>query len=345
MGSILRNWRVTGATLFSIALIVSAYAIARGVSSPPVAQASTETALLKAIAMRDSDTDGLPDWEEGLYGTDPQVADTFKLGMTDGEAVAKGLIVPKAIANISTATSTAGAIVSTDPSLPPAPAEGTLTAAFAQSFFNLYISALKNSVDGNLSESDLSKIADEAIAQLSQSIVRAPDFKSMRNLTVSGSGPEALKAFAASVDTVFVSNKADAKKSELLYLKDAAENGDATAFPHIVSIAQMYRKTAAGLAVLPVPTELAQDYLVLINSMARIGEITEDFTRVESDPLATILALKQYPQAVQNLTTAFIHVSNIYKTAGVALVAGEPGEPFVNMIANIAAKQKAEKKP
>src|SRR3990167_5251431 len=97
MGQILQNWRVITAILFSAVLIVGAFVLARGIESPSSAQASEETALLHAIATKDSDSDGLPDWEEALYGTDPHNQDSFHLGMSDGEAVAKGLIVPKAI--------------------------------------------------------------------------------------------------------------------------------------------------------------------------------------------------------------------------------------------------------
>ena len=132
MGQILQNWRVLIAAFFAAVLIIGSFMFARSVASTPIAQASTETALLQAIATRDSDGDGLPDWEEALYGTDPRITDTFKLGMTDGAAVAKGLIVPKAIADIRV-TMSAPVSIGSD-GLPPPPAEGTLTAAFAKNF-------------------------------------------------------------------------------------------------------------------------------------------------------------------------------------------------------------------
>ena len=345
MGQILRNWRVLAATLFSVVLIMSAYALARGVAAPPVAQASTETALLQAIATRDSDGDGLPDWEEALYGTDARNQDSFHLGMTDSEAVAKGLIVPKAIADVPTTSSIPAGRVITDPSLPSAPAEGTLTAAFAKNFFTLYINAVQQTPDGNLSQADMQSVASAALAELAQSVTLAPDFKSMQSLTVTGSGPEAMKAFAVSAEAVFLANKGTATNTETVYLQKAIEDNDTTALPQIASIAKVYRSVATGLAVLPVPAELANDGLALINAMARMSEITEDFTRVNDDPIATMLALQQYPQAVQNLGNTFIRIGNIYKTAGVSFQKGEPGASFVNLVANIAAKQKAEKKP
>ena len=345
MGQILRNWRVLSSALFSVALIIGAYMLARGVESPSSAQASTESALLQAIAAKDSDGDGLPDWEESLYGTDPHKTDTFNLGMTDGEAVAKGLIVPKAIADISVATSSPNSSNIIDPSLPPAPAEGTLTAAFAKNFFTLYVSAKQAKGGVALSESEVTDISNQAINSLSSAITSAPDFKSAKDLNVSGSGADAMKDFAVNAEAVLHKNTSSAKKSEILYLQDAVQNKDATAVSYIAEISKGYRDSAAGLAALAVPRELAADHLLLVNSMMRISEITNDFTRVNTDTLATILALQQYPQAVQSLGTAFIHIGQIYKSAGISLSAGTPGASFVNLIEDLANEQAAAKKP
>lgn len=345
MGRILENWRVLGAMFFAVVFIVGAFMLARSVESPSVAQASTETALLQAIATRDTDGDGLPDWEEALYGTSPNLTDTFRLGMTDGAAVAKGLIVPKAIANVTVATSSPDGSTVVDPSLPPAPAEGTITTAFAESFFTLYLAAKQAAGGADLSEGQMNDVASHALSSLSSIIVAAPDYKSARDIAVSGSGADALTSFAVSAEAVLLKNTSSAAKSEMYYLRDAVEDGDTSALVHISSIAKAYRDSAAGLAVLPVPRELAAVHLALVNALMRTSQIADDFTRVNIDPLATILALKQYPQAVLALGEAFAHVGRTYAAAGISLPAGAPGASFVNLIVDVAAKQKAAKKP
>lgn len=333
------NWRIVAATLFSAVLIGGSYFIARGFEHPQVAQASTETELLKAIATRDSDGDGLSDWEEALYGTDPHASDSFQLGMTDGEAVTRGLIVPKAIADVPVATSSS---VNED-GLPPAPAEGTLTAAFAKSFFTLFMAAKEKVGGRDLTESEMSDVSTATLQSLGALATAAPDYKTAKDITAAGSGREALQAFAASAEAVLAKNASRAPKSELLYLKDAVENNDTTAIPNITKRADAYRDTAVGLSQLPVPQELAADDLALINAMMRISEISRDFARVSEDPLATILALQQYPQAVLALTNSFIHIGTIYKAANISLTSGEPGAAFVNLIADLEKKQ--AKKP
>ena len=208
MGRILEIWRIPLSALFAIALIAGAYLLARSVESPRAVQASTESALLQAIAAKDTDGDGLSDWEEALYGTSPSITDTFKLGMTDGEAVAKGLIVPKAIADISATPSSAP--LPTDGSLPPAPSDSTLTAAFSKHFFTAYLSAKQANGGADLSEEDMANIANESLNALSSAVTIAPDFKSAKDLTVSGSGADALKEFAVKAETILLKNKANA---------------------------------------------------------------------------------------------------------------------------------------
>lgn len=341
MGQILQNWRVLTAALFSAVLVIGAFLLARGIESPSIAQASAETALLQAIATKDSSGDGLPDWQKSLYGIpiNSTTTDYFNLGMTDGEAVTKGLIVPKAIADIPIATSSPVSLDSNG--LPPPPAEGTLTAAFAENMLNLYLAAKQTNGGADLSEADMQNVAEESIKSISSIVTIAPDYKSAKDLTVSGSGADALKAFAVSAEAVFLKNNIDATISEIEYLKRALQNNDATAFPHIASLVKFYRNTAVGLAVLPVSTELAADDLMLINALMRKSEIASDFARVNDDPVAAILALEQYSQVMQSLGTAFIHIGEIYKTADISFSPGAPGASFVALIKDFATHQQA----
>lgn len=342
MAGILGHWRIFAASLFSIVLICGAYVLARGIGSPRLAEASTETELLKAIATRDTDNDGLPDWEESLYGTDPRIADTKNLGMTDGAAVKKGLIVPIAVAASPAASTTAPSA----PILgaPPAASEGSLTDAFARSFFTLYVSAKQANGGADLTADEISALADQAIAVLASNVSAAPDYKTKADFKVSGTGPTALLEYAASAESVMKVFAPNLPKSELIYLQDAL-NGDATAFTHIETLADAYQNVAKGLAVLPVPQELVDTHLKLVNAMKRISGAARDFARVNSDPMLTMLALKQYPQAVVDLAGAFQAIDTTYKSQHVTIEEGQPGAFFVGVYAKVQAKSLATSTP
>ncbi len=340
MGQILQeNWKIICASLFAIALIVGAFLLAQGVQSPPKAQASEETAILKAIASKDADSDGLPDWEEALYGTDPKNPDTRGLGMTDGEAVAKGLIVPKADVTLP-APPTDTSPQTIDSSLPAAPAQGTLTAAFSQQFFTLYLAAREQNGGEDLSEEQLAAVSQKAISNISATIKATPDFKSPADLQVMGSGGDALIAFAASAEGVLTKVTASATTTEITYLKSLLTNEDKTAIPHIASIAKAYRDSATGLAVLPVPQELLAADTALINSLMKLGQVINDFTLVDSDPVVAMLAINQYGQAVQNLAASVAAVGQVYQDAHISAVPGTPGAGVITAAEALLAKQR-----
>jgi len=338
----MRQWWVLSAILVSVLLIVGAYFLASGSLNAHRVDASSTDSLLQSIASRDSDHDGLPDWEEVLYGTNPHKADTRGLGMTDGEAVAKGLIVPKATANISTQT---GQNSSVDSTLPNAPAEGTLTAAFAQNLFKLYMSAKQQNGGAPLSQKTIQNIALQAVDQLSKSITLKSDFKTLSDLHVSDSGDTALKTFAASADTVFRVNPSGAKQNELDYLKDALASSTSVTdvksdLKNIASISVMYKNIASGLSILPVPKEMTKADLGLINALAHIGDVIGDFTRINSDPITSIIAIKQYALAVQNLGQAFVNVHMVYADRHITIQPNKLGAMFINFSNEIVpAKQ------
>ena len=329
------NWRIIGATLFSLVLVVGAFLLARGIGSPPLAEASVETALLEAIATRDSNGDGLPDWQGALYGIplDSPTTDYFNLGMTNGEAVARGLIVPKAVADIAVATSSDQSVI-VDPSLPSTSPEGTLTDTFAKNFFALYVSAKQANGGVQLSQTQIDTLAGQALGSLASMVIIAPDYKSAGDLTVSDSGADALKAFAASAEAIIQKNRnaTDATKNEILYLQDVVQDGDTSALSSLVAVAKRYRDTAVGLAALPIPTELSAHTLALINQIMRSSGIASDFARVNTDPLAAMFALEQYVLVSQAANETLATIGEVYAAAGVTLPVGSPGALFLTTL-------------
>lgn len=341
MGRTLEFWRIPAATILSLALIGGTYALVKDARAPARVAASPESALLQAIASKDSDADGLADWEEVLYGTDPKVVDTRNLGMSDGEAVSRGLIVPKAVAEVPTVPSSPPGQNQTDDSLPPASAPDTITAEFSKQFFALYLNIKQQKNGENLSEEEMQMIATKALEGIAEALGSARDFKAEKDLKVGNRGAEAMKRFAAEAEAVLRANGSAEDKSELLYLKDAIERGDTAALASIARIAKAYRTTAVGIAALEVPPELIAADLALINAMVQISRISEDFMRVNTDPLVTMLALQQYPKAVLALGNSFIELYKAYRAAGVILPDGTPGAGFVNIMPEIAEEQEA----
>lgn len=326
--------------MVSVVLIVGAYLLARDVSAPPVVQASSEAELLKAVAVRDTDKDGLADWEEVLYGTDPNRADTRELGMTDKEAVAKGLVVPQA-PDLEVEASPAGEMAFN--STLPVPGRGTLTRALSESFMREYLAAVAKTDDGVLTNEEMKGITDTVLSELDASVVHTPNFKNKNDLKVQGSGAEAMRAFAVAAEKVYLAHTMEAADTELVLLKKALETDDTAALKQIGETARLYHDTAIGLSVLPVPAELAEQHLRMVNALMRLSESTLDFTRANSDPVVTMLALKQYPAALKELAQSFADINQTYARAGLVLNPQESGVAYVRLIERVVEDQKTLK--
>lgn len=341
------SWRIPAAIVAATVLIVGSYVIARDTVSPAVVQAGSEEEILKQLSLRDSDADGLRDWEEVLYGTDPHKSDSQNLGMSDGEAVKKGLIVPMSPAAIASTTAQKSSI---DPSIP-VPGDGTLTKAVAEHFSAAYFAALSRSPSGALTDAQMRAVIDEVLKGLSGAVIPAPDFKQKSDLNMGPSDPQSFKRFAAEAEAVFVEHKMqvntpeETRKSEIDYLKSALEDDDESAYRSMQAIAKLYQDTAVGLSRLTVPGEAVEADLLMINSLARMSKVIQDLTRADSDPITAMLALRQYPDAIRALGTSFIRINALYRTKGIAFEKDEPGANLVGLVERLAADQATKALP
>lgn len=317
MGQILSNWRAVVATFFAVTLIASAYVLGRGIEMPSLAEASMESELLAAVAAKDSDGDGLPDWEELLYGTDIHAVDTFHLGISDGEAVAKGLIIPKAvIENSTTATSE----------------ENTLTDAFAKAFFTLYLAAKETNGGADLSPEQTRALADEALQHFIENFEPASDYKATQDLKIEDDGNEKLSTFAALAEGVFTAYSPKSPIRELETIQSAIQDGDAEAIAALSALSRTYKQYAAGFAALFVPRSLLSADLALINAFAQRAAIYDGLARINTDPLSAILALQQLAKNEAAWMSAFGDMGTVYKARDISLPRGEPGAVFIRIV-------------
>jgi hypothetical protein len=337
MGGFLQQWRIPIAVLFSLCLVGASYVLARAVSSPPSAEASPETALLQTVAQMDSDKDGLPDWEETLYGTDPQVADTRNLGMADGDAVRSGLIVPKAISDIEIAAATipTNSKIDYEAEDLPIPTPGTLTDSFAKQFLNRYVTAKAKNNGNDLTVTQINALADAMIAELTNAVSRAADYRNRWGMNVSGAGPDAIRSYAAAAEAVTKHNPSGAQKSDTQYFSDVIERRDVSAAGQLQALSKSYRNIAVGLAALATPEELVTPSLGIVNGVMRLSTIYGDIARASDDPFTALLALEQYYATQRAVTRSFKELASVYAAENVVLQKGTPGAEYVNLMKNI----------
>jgi hypothetical protein len=325
MGYQRRTLFLFSSCFIAVVLIGTAY-VSSGpsfLSAKSVGAESTHD-LLVSYASKDTDSDGLPDWQEALYGTDPQNAHSVNVSVTDGEAVAQGLVAPK----FRNATSTP-----VDASVIPGPDAGpqTLTDQFGKELFGQY---LKARGQGQPTSADVATFVEQGVAQLKQNQV-IPDTFNQGQVKVSGTGPDALLSYASSVEVVFIKTNVDPNKSDLDYFSDAVNKGDVAALSKVKQYAQADALGARSLMNISVPKELASSHIKLANALMRVSQSLSDMSLLSSDPLRAMLGMATYADAARGVTLALVEMQSVYATEHVQTSPGVTGNAFYNLIKNV----------
>ncbi|MDB5189560.1 MAG: hypothetical protein JWL82_517 [Parcubacteria group bacterium] len=292
--------------------------------------ASSTHDLLVAYAAKDTDADGLPDWEEALYATDPNNAHSVNASLTDSEAVSQGLVKPK----FATATSTP----TLDPSELPGVIAGpqTVTDQFAQALFSQYLSQQGGTTP---TPEQIASYVESAVTDLTASGA-TPNAFNQGQIRVSGSGPDALLTYAADAEAVMNKNSSGSDKSEIEYFADAVEKDDAAALAQTKKIGASYAGMAKGFMLISVPKEAATPHLALANAMARLGQDITDMSTLGADPLRAYLGLANYQNDSKALVTALATLNSVYAAEGARVPEGATGSTFFSATQSAAVAVK-----
>ncbi|MGE5540828.1 MAG: thrombospondin type 3 repeat-containing protein [Bacillota bacterium] len=281
----------------------------------PRAGAESTHDLLVSYAAKDTDGDSLPDWEEALYGTDPGNPHSVNATTTDGEAVAQGLVRPRFASATSTPTSSAPGVTA---------APETITDQFARTLFAQYLSQRGNT---SPTPDEIQKFVTGAIEDLAASRSH-PDTYLASQVQVTGSGPEALRVYAAAVENVFVTYTVPMDQPEEMYFADAINKSDDVSLAKVVAIGNSYAQISRGIMKIPVPQELAAAHLKLANALMHVSESVADMGTFKTDPVRAMLGLYDHEQFAASAVQALSTMNGVFKAESVVLSAGESGSSF-----------------
>lgn len=308
-----RTLQLALASSVAVAFIVCSYLFSGPFSlRPSTVDAATAETLLKAYATKDADADGLPDWQETLYGTDPANPESVQKGVKDGDAVAQGLVKPKFT---SAAQAQTGVIDS-------GVADDSITAQFAREFFTEYLTTYGGSA--NLTNDQLTAFTEQAVQKLVANHRSAPAFSTSKT-SVSGTGTGALRTYASLSDTVFSKNTIQTEKGELEYLSDALEKNDSSALVTLQGIGKTYTALSKAFIKVPVPAEARDAHVRVANAFATMGEVVADMGSSNSDPLRSMLGLMLYRDATVELAQSLAELYAVFDTSSVVFTEGDSG--------------------
>jgi hypothetical protein len=284
--SFLPSKKFTLALLILIALIVGGYFLSQFLKerSTRSSENTTINVTVGDIVNNDADGDGLEDWEEALWGTNPLDADTDGDGVSDGE-------------EIDFMRRVTGSNVDTDGNI----AGGDV---IARQLFTTY-SILES--QGELSEDRKAELSTTLAEELAQPLFQDPVLVSDLNLIEKT--PATFVAYANQMQGIFDDFPLDADL--IIDLFGSIETGGSTT--DFRPIALTLRESFNTMMGMPVPADAGVPHAQSATAFGELALAFEYLTDVELDPLATFQAVTQIESILQNTLENFNALSNYFR--------------------------------
>lgn len=279
----------------------------------------TQTEIINNIAKKDSDNDGLKDWEEALWGTDPNNPDTDGDGTNDGDEVNVGRNPLTAGPDDNQAGNEFVENTNADFS----DKNLTETDKFAQNLFGKYLSLKKDSQEGLDNEDKNSLIA----SVVEDSLYNEIDNKyavSILNITDDNS-KTALKKYGNDFISITELYSQDLNQDELVVFERMLGTESKEDAMYLKKSSEAYNKAISKLIEIKTPNDLAFVHLDIINSYNIISNALNDMSLVFDDPLRGMNGFAVYIAVIDAQIDLFKEVKNYFIGNEIIFNANESG--------------------
>jgi hypothetical protein len=245
---------------------------------------------------KDSDKDGLTDWEEELWGTNLEITDTDNDGTSDGDEikVKRDPLKPGPGDELSSEQSE---LVY---KIPTTQVRANTTGRFVNSSLPNALLLANRSLEGEpFTQEDIDELVGPYIPPPSVSVTTYE----MDDLTIVGNSLSLLQTYSSSLrETINVYK--NLVGDELPLIADVLRTGDINKLLTLRSTAVRYESLASDLKNLSVPSSLALQHLEVINWYASVSGSLLSLSEVAADPLRGLIGLREYKIATENADAA-----------------------------------------
>ncbi len=256
----------------------------------------------------DSDGDGLRDWEEELWRTNPELADTDGDGTADGVEVKKGRNpVVAGPSDIIVSGSTADFLLAQRTSSGPQP--GNLSDSLSQGLFSTYVDGQENRISGDEQINQITSIAKNAVEQ-----VRFQEFYSPKDFSTSPAG-----------DLVSLKKYGNDLAQSQMNLIQALYTADGTATGNLTFLSIVYSNHTKNLENITVPQPLVDNHVTLINNFANLASNLYNVEEYDLDPAKAMFSLQQYDIIRVNAEKSLAGIGPFFRNSGIVFNENEPG--------------------
>ncbi len=268
---------------------------------------------------RDTDGDGLKDWEEILLGTNIKNKDTDGDGTSDGAEVKAGRNPLIKAPNDKIDASSSSKTETQKEKL-------TSTDILARDFFAKYME-LKQV---GLSEDKQSQ--EEMISQVLKGglvIEKPKDYTFSSIKIITDNSKEASKKYGNDTGVIFQRYIIKDSRGEMVIEKDALDKEDFTILKELDPIIISYKNMLSALLKTNVPEKMSSIHLDIINSLNGLIFADESLKKLELDPVSGVQGTANYLESTKKLNMAFNNLKNFLNNQGITYTKDEAGSFYI----------------
>lgn len=239
---------------------------------------------------QDTDEDGLYDWEEALWSTNPALKDT------DGDGVDDKKFVENKRKEIDV-----------DETYKPDP--NNETEVFAKQFFT---TASVLNQGGSFNQETIDQFSKGVGQSISNFTIK--DKYTLTSLKLSGISAE---KYYENFKTLYNSlpHKDIRELENIALLIQNPE--DTKALENIANINLMYSKLEEGLLVMEVPYNASGGHLFLLNNINKVALVILESRNIDYDPLKVTTYLSKYEEYTENVSSALTTLASYFTQNGI----------------------------
>ena len=274
----------------------------------------TEIAKKDGPATKDTDGDGLYDWEENLWGTEVNNPDTDGDGTSDGEEVAQNRN-PLIAGPNDLLYDNSGLIL-------PGSTEEEMSEA-KKEFYSMF---LKEQGD---------EIREMTVLALMQNFDKEEfinrDKYTLNDLNLSSKNDdEFIRSYGNALGEIFAryANKQDYPYDEVVIFGEALENKNPSNLFKLEFVSLAYKNLAEDFLAIETPMSVAENHLALINGYGMLSETTGTMQFFFEDPLRGGLAYETYVGQTALNQVIFFNMMIYFENKNIQFDESEPGSLF-----------------
>lgn len=267
---------------------------------------------------KDSDNDGLKDWEEQLWKTDPNNPDTNGDGIKDGEEVRMGINPIGTGLDDKLATDTVQSKINSS-----IESDLSETDKFSRELFAKYLATKR---DGqNINIDDYNQFLINAISNTSEATSTIYQESNLRKVDETKAS---IRNYGNTLGKLFADKAKEFPGNELMIFDEAIDKNDEKILNALESPINRYKSIRDEMLLMPIPASLVSIHLRMVNLTSLMIAGIENMKYIFSDPIKSTGGLSLYPNSIGMFVATMGELSDYFTKNGVIFDKNEAGYNF-----------------